>query len=306
MTHPSDSQSAFARARIAEIAAAILDGRLGVIEGSRRLMEFRVEADPEQEDPDLLGMCGIESQTDHLPLGPVRKYWDDDALRRKDAELAENEAFFRESALEMCRSLAGRYSRSALDYAMAVMRPFQKPWGIAGGWAIELFAKEACRPHADVDIAILRAHQRQLWIDLEPSTTQVIIDGALHDWDTADWIPSPLHEVHLGLSNGARLEILLNEHDDSTNEWIYRRDERVRRELGLAFRRFEEIPCLAPEIVLLYKSKAPREHDESDFAAALPRLSHEQRVWLRNAVSVSAPEHPWIHSADAAVWVGGP
>jgi hypothetical protein len=102
-----------ARLRIAEIAAAVLDRRVGIIEGSRQLMEFRLDVDPDQEDSDLLGMCGIESQTDHLPLGAVRQYWDAEALRLKDAELADHESFFQHSAFEMCRSLVERYSRPA-------------------------------------------------------------------------------------------------------------------------------------------------------------------------------------------------
>ena len=65
------------------IATNILDGRVGIVEGSRQLMEFWLSVDPEQEDSDLLGMCGIESQTDHLPLGDVRQYWDAEALRHQ-------------------------------------------------------------------------------------------------------------------------------------------------------------------------------------------------------------------------------
>lgn len=102
-----------ARSRIAEIAAAILDGRVRIIEGSRQLMEFRLAVDPDQEDSDLLGMCGIESQTDHVPLGVVRQYWDAKALRVTDTELADHEAIFRDSAFEICRSLVERYSRPA-------------------------------------------------------------------------------------------------------------------------------------------------------------------------------------------------
>lgn len=74
-------------------------------------MEIRADLDPAQEDSDLLGMAGIESETDHLPLGPVRQYWEPEALRRKDAELAECETFFRDSAVKMCRALVERYSR---------------------------------------------------------------------------------------------------------------------------------------------------------------------------------------------------
>ena len=77
------------------------------------MMADRLDVDPEQEDAELLGICGIESKTDHLPLGSVRQYWDPEALQRNDAELAECEEFFRNSAMAMCRALVDRYSRPA-------------------------------------------------------------------------------------------------------------------------------------------------------------------------------------------------
>ncbi|HKW48535.1 MAG TPA: hypothetical protein VJN70_13895, partial [Gemmatimonadaceae bacterium] len=118
--------------------------------------------------------------------------------------------------------LVDLHSRSALDDAVETMRRFQAPWGVAGGWAIELLVNQRLRRHADIDVAILRAHQSRLWTDLEPNAVQVVIDGALRTWDASDWIPPPIHEVHLGWANGSRLEILLNEHDSTSDEWIYR------------------------------------------------------------------------------------
>jgi hypothetical protein len=99
--------------RIVEIAQAILEERSGVIAGAREMMWFRLDMDPDQEDEDLLGMAGIESQTDHLPLGDVRLYWDAEALLIKDAEMAEQEAFFRDSAFACCRAIVERYARPA-------------------------------------------------------------------------------------------------------------------------------------------------------------------------------------------------
>lgn len=79
-----------------------------------------------------------------------------------------------------------------------------------------------------------------------------------------------------------------------SNDWLYRRDNRVRRELNRVFMRYQDIPCLSPEVVLLYKSKAPRSHDEMDLIAALPYLGREQRSWLGEALETSAPGHSWI------------
>ena len=51
---------------------------------------------------------------------------------------------------------------------------------------------------------------------------------------------------------------------------------------------------LAPEIVLLYKSKAPRATDEADFHNTLPRLSDVARRWLTVALAHADRAHPWI------------
>jgi hypothetical protein len=50
---------------------------------------------------------------------------------------------------------------------------------------------------------------------------------------------------------------------------------------------------LAPEIVLLFKSKAPRPVDEHDFRVAQPLLDSEARAWLSAVLERTAPGHPW-------------
>ena len=97
--------------QLLDIAQGVLAGRIGIIEGARLIMPLRPDLDPENEDQDLLAITGIESQTDHLPLGPWRAEWSPEALRAKDEELAENEDFFREAMFRRCRSLIERFSR---------------------------------------------------------------------------------------------------------------------------------------------------------------------------------------------------
>jgi hypothetical protein len=54
------------------------------------------------------------------------------------------------------------------------------------------------------------------------------------------------------------------------------------------------IPYLAPEIQLLYKAKGRRPKDEADFMHTLPALDRERRQWLRNALTMAHPRHPWL------------
>ena len=102
----------------------------------------------------------------------------------------------------------------------------------------------------------------------------------------------PAHEVHVTWPDGFQLEFLLNEHDQETDEWVFRRDARIRRSLPAAFLT-GRLPYLAPEIVLLYKAKAPAPKDDADFNVVLSYLRHDQRAWLRDALHVTAPGHRW-------------
>ena len=63
---------------------------------------------------------------------------------------------------------------SVLERAAVVMRDFHAPWGIAGGWALDLFAGSESRIHSDVDIAILRADRRQLRSPLSGRVEKVV------------------------------------------------------------------------------------------------------------------------------------
>ena len=56
----------------------------------------------------------------------------------------------------------------------------------------------------------------------------------------------------------------------------------------------DELRYLAPEIQLLYKSKAPRERDEADFAQICPLLAADARRWLPDTLELTTPHHKWI------------
>ena len=100
--------------KVVEIAQAMIDSRLGVVEGSRLLAGLRFEVCEEDFDPDFLPFVGIDSETDHLPLGKVREHWDPTALAEKDAELEKAETFDRDTALAACRALLIRFRPNQL------------------------------------------------------------------------------------------------------------------------------------------------------------------------------------------------
>jgi hypothetical protein len=175
------------------------------------------------------------------------------------------------------------------------------PWWICGGQAIDLFLGYATRVHADVEVGVLRRDQTALYAWLEDFEVHAASAGTLRELrgdDRGHGIDAPLHGLWCrprGREPWA-FEVLLNE--GTRDEWVFRRDPRIRRPLAQAVGRTigrtqDHIPYLEPELQLLFKAKAPRPKDDLDFAAALPALAPEQRRWLADALDTVHPTHPW-------------
>jgi aminoglycoside-2''-adenylyltransferase len=183
----------------------------------------------------------------------------------------------------------------ALCAAVDALRGCPAGWAIAGGWAIDLFLGRSTRPHADVDIAVWRDEQRDLRRFLDTHwRVEVVDDHRLRSWAVDEWLSPPIHEIHARSrsGDGGHLELLLDERD--ATDWIYRRDPNERRALDDAVLRRGDIAFFAPEIVLLYKSKNPRDADDADLLAVLPSMSVEQRHWLRHTLERQRPTHRWL------------
>jgi hypothetical protein len=69
------------------------------------------------------------------------------------------------------------------------------------------------------------------------------------------------------------------------DDWVFRRDARIRRaRVDMVLMTSDGIPCLCPEIQLLYKSKSPRPKDDDDFRVVWPLLDERARAWLDSAL----------------------
>lgn len=182
------------------------------------------------------------------------------------------------------------------------LHAFARPWAVAGGWALDLVRGRPTRPHGDVDVALFRADQAALRDALPGWTFETMVAGERRPWPAGHWLARPTHEVHAtppaGHPTGPEpLELLLNERDG--DDWVFRRDPRVRRPIALALQGTAAGVCaLAPEIVLLYKAKAPRPVDARDFVGILPHLGPEPRAWLAAALDRCHPGHPWRSALD--------
>ena len=185
---------------------------------------------------------------------------------------------------------------------MDLLSAFPHPWMFAGGWAMDLFLGKVARAHKDVDIAIFREHQLALQQYLSGWHMYVANSGSLESWEHGKYLSLPLHTLwaYKPGSTGAGsvevepdIEFLLNERDGS--HWIFRRNPRITRPLTLTcLRTVGGIPYLAPEIVLLYKSKDARESDHADFDVTVGSLSEKQKTWLREALKQQSPGHGWL------------
>ena len=92
----------FVERLLAEVEA-FLAGQVGPIETARSLISFRLK--DRDLDKALATFELVESETDTLPLGEVRKLWNVEALKRKDLEIADAEFWCREMVSEACREL---------------------------------------------------------------------------------------------------------------------------------------------------------------------------------------------------------
>ena len=115
MTAPiyNEEHRQWASGKIVTLAKSIVFGELGIVAGARQLAAWRFDVGAEN-DPDFVFFVGVDSETDHLPVGDVRSHWSPDALRAKDEQLRDYEASVRDEAFRVCRSLIQKYEVHAI------------------------------------------------------------------------------------------------------------------------------------------------------------------------------------------------
>lgn len=96
--------------RACEVAAGMLDGSIDYLEGSIELSSLRFQVEVPEDDSDFIKFVAIASETDHLPIGKVRRHWSDEALQRHEPEIQETREWAKEISLVQCRSLVERFS----------------------------------------------------------------------------------------------------------------------------------------------------------------------------------------------------
>jgi hypothetical protein len=177
-------------------------------------------------------------------------------------------------------------------------------WYVAAGWALDLFHGAQTRSHADVEIAVPATQFPQIVARFPDCRFCVPHDGQLL-LVTADALRARHQTWAWEPATGKwRFDVFREPHDNDVR--ICRRDHRIRRPYSDVIERTSDgIPFLAPEVVLLFKAKNPRDKDEADFYGVLPKLDRRRRQWLNDALDVVSPAHPWRESLAAGTALDG-
>jgi hypothetical protein len=147
----------------------------------------------------------------------------------------------------------GRWSSLRPQEVAALLAGVNRPWWIAGGWALDLFLGFQTRAHDDLDVGVLRRD---------------VLDVAAHlrGWEFFEARSHSLYRLEDGEAPRAEVnsmwcrpcgeqrwsfELLLD--DAHADAWAFRRLPTLRMPLGKVIKcTTEGIPFLMPEIQLLY------------------------------------------------------
>jgi len=194
----------------------------------------------------------------------------------------------------------GPWSASTPSRVARLLGTAAVTWWIAGGWSLEPEPTRPARPHDDVDVAVLRRDVDALREHLAGWHLWEAENGSLRPLLPGDE-PSPSSEqlwVRRDAYSPWVMDLLLTPADGA--DWVFKRDPRIRRPLAtVACRRADGVAYQAPEVTLLLKARAAAEgrsrpKDDADLARALPGLALDARRWLRQALEVAEPGHPWL------------
>ncbi|WP_369036496.1 nucleotidyltransferase domain-containing protein [Streptomyces adonidis] len=168
------------------------------------------------------------------------------------------------------------------------------PWCVAAGWALDLFRGQQSRPHGDLEIAVPAAGFPEIRRRFPESVFDAV--GSWRVWPGAGAEAlAATHQTWLRDPASGRFlfDVFREPHEDGT--WICRREERLRLPYDSVIERTADgIPYLVPELVLLFKAKAPRPKDQADFAGVLPLLGPPRRDVLSEWLELVHPGHPWL------------
>jgi hypothetical protein len=195
-------------------------------------------------------------------------------------------------------------------------------YAFCGGMAIDLFLGRETRRHGDVDVSIYWPDRDAVLAYMQSAGFEVyemLGGGKAHritdlrdqrrvkrnffcctaDCEWVEWNETGEDEVFavcfqpIGQSELNFIECICNSRTDT--DFLYARDNGIRRALSKAILLREDIPYLSPELCLLYKSTdTERKGYQQDYDNAISQMDAEQKQWLRQALNALYPQgHKW-------------
>ncbi|MBT5590872.1 MAG: hypothetical protein HOG99_26265 [Gemmatimonadetes bacterium] len=193
------------------------------------------------------------------------------------------------------------------------LRGCDKPFWIAGGWALDLLVGEQTREHRDTDVLILTrdqlAIQRHLSSDWVLYKTQQPTPSKLAPWPAGEYLPpeSGINDIWVKNEVGGPWVFQIMFLQSSEDHWTFRRDERLGGPLSdIGWETPEGLPVLSPQIQLLFKgAKDRRPKDDADFHTARAHLSDHQQRWLARGLRLQfGDDHEWLEFLESASSLG--
>lgn len=96
------------RMQCIDTCQSVIEGDIGLVEGIRIVVSLSFDLGCEDEQPFLV-FRGIESSSDHFPIGQPRASWHKDALAREDARRVEFERGLRDEIVANCKEIIRRF-----------------------------------------------------------------------------------------------------------------------------------------------------------------------------------------------------
>lgn len=168
------------------------------------------------------------------------------------------------------------------------------PWGIAGGWAIDLHLGDLDRrPHSDVDVVWPFSAEDALKDSLAGWDLHRVVQGVREPWTGA---LAPAHQIWVRPDPDADWAFEVMFEDLDSDHWTFRRNRSITFPSSDYLVERLGIPTVDLAITLLWKAVRADDQDHRDLLDSVHLLDDTRRAWLREAVRTThGDDHRWVN-----------
>lgn len=196
-------------------------------------------------------------------------------------------------------------------------------WHLCGGFAIDVYLGVITRRHKDIDITVsfddmelciqyLKSkgweidapigNQRLVPIEFALEHKELYFDNIWcykkdNDFiktEKTDGVFKYMKFIDREQTELDFIEVLFNKVENGI--FYYRKNHNIMINTDMAFIKKDRISMLAPEVILLYKSRNHENNDyKHDYDSVIDKLEKERYDWFINTMNIEYPEgHPWL------------